>query len=240
MRHQVEHARHVRTHSDRRDHETELGNGGISQHFLDVILTDGNRRGKERRDCAGHRNNILRLRNERIKRSRARHEIHTRSHHRRGMDQRRNGSRAGHRIRQPNVKRNLRRLTRHTDQHEERDGHDHPGLDCCQLQARLRRPASNWKEPRYQNIRKPAIRKPKSPTRLVMKAFLAALELAHEGRAERVHVVPETDQQEGAKPHAFPADEEHHVRVAADEDHHRGDEQVQEDEEAADSVPRRS
>src|SRR5689334_17995374 len=47
--------------------------------------------------------------------------------------------------------------------------------------------ASNWNEclspfPRYQNIKKPAIRKPKSPTRLATKAFFAAFEFAQEGR----------------------------------------------------------
>ena len=41
---------------------------------------------------------------------------------------------------------------------------------------------SNCRLPKLQNIRKAAIRKPKSPTRLATKAFLAALELAHEGR----------------------------------------------------------
>src|ERR1044071_3321940 len=42
---------------------------------------------------------------------------------------------------------------------------------------------SNWKLcPKYQNIRKPAIKKPKSPTRLTMNAFLAAFEFAQDER----------------------------------------------------------
>ncbi len=36
--------------------------------------------------------------------------------------------------------------------------------------------------PKFQNISIPAMRKPKSPIRLAIMAFLAAFELAHEGR----------------------------------------------------------
>src|SRR4029078_2578543 len=41
---------------------------------------------------------------------------------------------------------------------------------------------SNWKECKFQNMMKPAIRKPKSPIRLTIKAFLAALEFPKEDR----------------------------------------------------------
>src|SRR6185503_7938287 len=40
---------------------------------------------------------------------------------------------------------------------------------------------SNWNERKFQNMIKAAIRKPKSPIRLTIKAFLAAFEFAHEG-----------------------------------------------------------
>ncbi len=65
------------------------------------------------------------------------------------------------------------------------------------------------------------------------EGLLGRVRVGPRGTSQRVHVVPEADQQEGAKSHALPTDEEHHVRVAADQDHHHGDEQVQEDEEAA-------
>ena len=65
-----------------------------------------------------------------------------------------------------------------------------------------------------------------------MKAFLAAFEFAQDGRPSVSISYQKPISRKEHKPHAFPADEEHQVRVAADEDHHHGDEQVQEDEEA--------
>ena len=62
MRDQVEHARHEGAHAHRRHHETQLADGGVGQHLLDVILTDGDRGGKERGDRADHRHDILRVR----------------------------------------------------------------------------------------------------------------------------------------------------------------------------------
>ncbi len=67
------------------------------------------------------------------------------------------------------------------------------------------------------------------------KGFLRGIGIGPGWTRERIHLVPEADQQEGAKSHAFPADEEHHVRVAADQDHHRCNEQVQENEEAGEA-----
>ena len=43
---------------------------------------------------------------------------------------------------------------------------------------------------------------------------------------------PETDEQVGAQAHAFPADEHHQEVIGADQDHHGGDEEVEEDKEA--------
>ena len=64
------------------------------------------------------------------------------------------------------------------------------------------------------------------------EGFLGGIGIRPRRSRERIHLIPEADQQEGAKPHAFPADEEHHVRVAADEDHHGRDEQIEENKEA--------
>ncbi len=124
MRRQVEHPGHERAHPDRRHHETELRNGRVGQHLLDVVLANSNRGRKQRRHCAGHGHHILRLRDKRIKRRGTRHQVHARRDHGGGMDERRDRGRAGHRVGQPDVKRNLRRFAGHAKQHEERDGHD--------------------------------------------------------------------------------------------------------------------
>ena len=71
-----------------------------------------------------------------------------------------------------------------------------------------------------------AIVMPRSPTRFITNAFLAA---AAAGRL----VLPEADQQVGRQADALPADEQHQVVVGEDQDQHRRDEQVQVGEEAA-------
>ena len=63
-------------------------------------------------------------------------------------------------------------------------------------------------------------RKPASPMRLVMNAFLPARGLV--GVLE-----PEADQQVGREPHAFPADEQHEQRLAEHQQQHEEQEQVQ-------------
>ena len=68
-------------------------------------------------------------------------------------------------------------------------------------------------------------RNEKSPMRLTMKAFLAALAAA--GLLE-----PEPDQQIRAEPHAFPADIQQQEVVGEHEQQHRGREEVQVGEEA--------
>ena len=52
VRDQVEQRRHPRAHAQRRDHEAQLRNRGVSQHFLHVTLRKSNRGGEERRERA--------------------------------------------------------------------------------------------------------------------------------------------------------------------------------------------
>ena len=127
MRDQVEHASHKSAHPDRRHHETELGDGRISQHLLDIVLPDGNRGGEQGRDAAHQRNRGLRLRHQRVERRGAGHQVDAGRHHGGGMDQGRDRGGAGHGIRQPDVQRELRRFPRHAHQQEQGDEEDHAG-----------------------------------------------------------------------------------------------------------------
>ncbi len=65
------------------------------------------------------------------------------------------------------------------------------------------------------------------------KGLLGSVRVGPGGARQRVHLVPEANEQEGAKPHPLPTDEQHQVRIAADQNHHRQDEQIEEHEEAA-------
>ena len=52
VRYQVEHAGNGGAHTDRSHHEAELADGGVGEHLLDVVLTDGNGGSKEGGGCA--------------------------------------------------------------------------------------------------------------------------------------------------------------------------------------------
>ena len=211
-----------------------MRNGGVSQHFLNIVLTDCNCRGEERSTRADHRHNVLSLRHKHVKRSGTRNEIHTRRYHRRGMDQRRNGSGARHRIWQPDVKWNLRGFPSHAHQHEQCDRHDHPG-------RRYRDGRRGFEDfvklegaeiPEHQETRD---QEAEVTDTIDNKCFFSRIGISPRRTPKRIQLVPKADQQEGAKPHAFPTDEEHHERVAADKDHHRRDEQVQENKETSEA-----
>ena len=92
--------------------------------------------------------------------------------------------------------------------------------------ARRRTPRRRTSSRTSTNISMIAIDSPTSPTRLTMKAFLAAV-------AARRLVVPEADQQVRRETDAFPADVQQQVAVGEDEEQHRRDEQVEVAEEAA-------
>ena len=149
--------------------------------------------------------------------------VDARRDHRRGVDQRGDRRRAFHRVRQPDVERDLRRLAgRAEEQQQRRDrrsrpsrrarparaaggGRDAPGSRACRTS---RRSAAS---PRM---------KPKSPMRLTMNAFLPA-------SAADCLLEPEADQQVRAEPDAFPADEHHREVRAEDQHEHERREQVQ-------------
>ena len=48
MGYEVEHPGDVCAHANRGDHKAKLGDGGVSQHPLDIELPDGDRGGEER------------------------------------------------------------------------------------------------------------------------------------------------------------------------------------------------
>ena len=118
---EMEDSRHICTNSQRRDHEAELRDGGICQHTFDIVLCDRNRRGEYRRERAdechdGHRRWV-----KADEREHADDRVHTRRHHRRGMDHGADGRRTFHRVWQPDMQRELCRFTNCTDEEQQAD-----------------------------------------------------------------------------------------------------------------------
>ena len=232
MRDQVEHARHVGAHADRRHHEAQLRDGRVGQHLLDIILPGGNRGGKERRDCADQRHHVLGVRHQRVERPGTRHQVDAGRDHGGGMDEGRDRGRAGHGIRQPDIQRDLGGFAGHADQQEQGDEQDHAGggsrnlgslhEDIIELEAA--------ESPEHGECRQ---QEAEIADAVGDHGFLGRVRVGPGRPPERIHLIPEADQQERAQAHALPADEQHQVRVAADQDHHHGDEQVHEDKEAA-------
>ncbi len=87
VRHHVEDADRKRAYAAGHEHETELRNGRVRQHLLDVVLRDADRRRKQRRgraDDRDHHHHRLRMLEDDVG---ARHHVESGGHHRRGMNQ---------------------------------------------------------------------------------------------------------------------------------------------------------
>ena len=153
-----------------------------------------------------------------------RHQVHAGGDHRGRVDQRGDRRRAGHRVGQPHVQRDLRRLAGGADeqQHADQAGGDRR-RGAPPAKAALMRSMSSVPSAKYS--RNMPSRKPASPMRLVMNAFLPAAGLL------RV-LEPEADQQVRGQADALPADEQHQQRAAEHQQQHEEQEQVQVGEEA--------
>ncbi len=64
--HQVEHASRKSSHTDRSHHKSQLADGRISQHLLNVKLRHRDGGGKQRRHSSHKRYNTLRIRYQNI------------------------------------------------------------------------------------------------------------------------------------------------------------------------------
>ena len=119
---EVEHRRAVGRHARREEHVTELRAGRISDHALNIVLREPDRRRKEGRRCTHNGNNHQgRFRKFKHWRKTTDHEDTGRDHCRR-MDQRRDRCRTFHRVRQPGVQTQLCRFAHRP--HEEQQTND--------------------------------------------------------------------------------------------------------------------
>ena len=228
VRHQVEHARHVGTQADGGNHEAQLADGGIGQHLLDVVLRHGNGRREQRGGRAHHGHHTLRGRREGEKRVRAGHHVDTGGDHGRRMDQRGDRRRAGHGVRQPDEERDLRGFAGGANQEAEGD----EGRQRRDGRAQLLHPHEDGIERQAAEVgvdEEDGDEKTGVADAVGHKGLLAGQRIAD---AILALLVPEADEQVRAQPDALPTDEQGQEAVAAHQNEHGGQEQVEVDEEA--------
>ena len=138
VRHQVEspsietgrmesHGGIVTIQPERHHHVAELTDRGVGEHAFDIVLHQGNRRRHERRNQTddGYHQRCL-SRPDKNSHG-ARHQVDTRCHHGRGVDQRRYRRGALHRVRQPYVQGELGRFADSAAEHKDGDKRDNAG-----------------------------------------------------------------------------------------------------------------
>ena len=104
-----------RANAEAEEHVSELRDGGVRHHAFDVVLRHADRGGEERRDAADRRNERECTWIELEERVRTRDEVDARGDHGRRVDERRDRRRAFHRVRQPDIERELRALTKRAE-----------------------------------------------------------------------------------------------------------------------------
>ena len=203
------------------EHVAQLAHRRVRQHTLDVVLNQADRCGQERRQRTDDGHDEHRVRRQRVDGGRARHHVDAGRHHRCGMDQRRHRSWTLHGVGQPHVERDLRALAAGTDEEEEADQGDGAGP------GRVRRHPSRSRHHRLEveaaerhEDEEDAEQEAGIPDAVDDERLLAGVRGA-------LLVKPEADEQVGAQPDPFPADEHDEVVRAQDEGEHREHEEVQ-------------
>ena len=134
MRQEVEHPVRVGPEAGAEEHVADLGHRRVGDHPLDVDLDERDQTGQQQRSGAEARRHVLHLRRRLEDHVRAHDQVDARGDHRGGVDQRADGRRALHRIRQPRVERQLRGLRHGAAEQAERDEVDDPravgGTEC--------------------------------------------------------------------------------------------------------------
>mmetsp|Transcript_15026 Transcript_15026/g.35416 ORF Transcript_15026/g.35416 Transcript_15026/m.35416 type:complete len:1189 (-) Transcript_15026:477-4043(-) len=229
MGHQVEDGHRVGRRAEGHGHVAELGQRRIRHHALDVVLDDAEEAHEQRRDRADHHDEVQRGVAQLEQRRHARHHEDAGRHHRRGVDQRGNRRWAFHRIRQPDMQRELGRLAHRTDEQADagnaqqgpvRAREDHLGQDLRLGKGLgvIQRAAKGQQQADAQD----------------------EAEVADPVHQEGLHVgedrgrlfVPEADQQIGHQAHRFPAEEQLQHVVAHHQHQHAEGEQRDVGEEA--------
>ena len=103
VRHEVKDSSDVVGDTAGHEHVSELRNGGIRQHLLDIGLRNADGGGENRGQSADDGDCHHRIRRAMVDRIGAGHHVYASSHHGRGVDERRHWCGALHCVRQPHV-----------------------------------------------------------------------------------------------------------------------------------------
>ena len=127
MGHQVENRHRIGRSAQCHRHVTELRQRGISHHALDVILDDAQKTHEQRSDGANHHDETQCGVTEFKQRRHARDHEDTGCDHGGRVDQGRDRGRAFHRVRQPDMQRELGGLAHGANEQTDADhGDQHP------------------------------------------------------------------------------------------------------------------
>ena len=143
MGHQVEYRHRIGRGAQRNRHVAELRQRRVRHHPLDVVLNQAEETHEQRCDRPDHHHERQRRVRQLEQRRHPRHHEDARSHHGRRVNQRRNRRWAFHRIRQPDVQRELGALAHRADEQANAgDGQQRPFNAWEQSDGLLREPAS--------------------------------------------------------------------------------------------------
>ena len=101
--HQMKYSGAESRHAAGHDHVSDLADGGVGQHALDVGLRDGDGGGIEGRYRADHRDCQHRLRRVHVEHRGARNDVDPGGNHGGGVNQRTDRCWTGHGVREPDV-----------------------------------------------------------------------------------------------------------------------------------------
>ena len=216
---EVEHAGRIRAGADPDEHVAELGYRGVREHPFDVPLLERDRGREQRGERADPGDDGAAERREREQHATPRHQINARRHHGGRVDQCRDGSRALHGVGEPDIQRDLGRFTGAAEEQEEcdRGGRRPTGQESGGRlgEDRLEVERSQVREDEEHRHQEPEVPDPVDDERLLARVGVDLL------------VEPEADEQIGAEPDPFPADEHHREARAQHQHQHEEHEQVQ-------------
>ncbi len=222
--HQVEDRAIPGTNAQCQEHVADLAHGRVGEDTFDVGLDQCGKTGEYQGHTADNANQVQDLRRQGEQAVSTGDQVDTGGHHGCGVDQCRNRSRTGHRVRQPGLQRQLRRFTDSAaQQHQGR--HDHPevaGLEFlrCQHQQFLDVQRAQLREQDEQADGHEHVADPGHDEGFECRVTVVAV------------AVVETDQQIRAQAHTFPAEVQEQQVIAQDQEQHAGDKQVGVGEEA--------